>query len=246
MCKIGESKLEKNNESMEFSHIRSGLSGIATDPYLKHRNRKKKQLVTSSALVALIAGFIVVSPISSAPTIQTAWSAQPEAISGVDKQSAEQRCLREIESPGNLTGSTILDYRSGIGFLRLEVAGEFWNCGFSTSNETVSVTKWIQGISAPGFMIKTNGDIDPYLTLNLSSKSFDTGVQDFPTANFIAGSTPEGVSTITISVPGLPEGTATISNGVFGIWVPSEGNAELSFIDADGKVIQTLKTFSNN
>lgn len=238
--------MEKNNESMEFSHIRSGLSGIATDPYLKHRNRKKKQIATSSALVALIAGFIVVSPISSAPTIQTAWSAQPEALNAVDKKSAEERCLNEIEPTGNLIGSTILDYRSGIGFLRLEIVGEFWNCGFSTSNQTVSVTQWVEGISSPGNMVKTSGDIDPNFTLNLSSNSFDTGVQDFPTANFITGSSPEGVSSVTVSVPGLPEGTASISNGVFGIWIPSEGNVELSFIGADGKVIQTLKTFSNN
>lgn len=244
MCKIGESKLEMHEEK-EFSHIRSGLSGIETDSYLKYRNRRKKQFVMSSALVILIAGFMVVSPISSAPTIPAAWSAQPEVISSIDKKSAEQRCLSEVESTGNLTDSTVLDYRSGIGFLRLEVAGEFWNCGFSTSNETVSVTKWVHGISSSGSMIKTSGDIDPNFTLNLSSKSFDTGLKDFPTANFITGSSPEGVSSITVAVPGLPKGTATISNGVFGIWVPSDGDAEISFIDGDGKVLQTIKAFSS-
>lgn len=243
MCKIGECKLEKNIEGLDFSEISPRLSGVTTNSYLKHRNKKRQRVATSSALVLLIAGFIVVSPISNTPTIQRAWSAQPETIKSSDKESAEKRCLNEIEVPGVLNGSTVLDYRTGVGVLRLDIAGEFWNCGFSTSNESVSLTKWTEGVTSPGNMVKISGEIDPKFTLNISSNSFDTGVKDFPTAIFMTGSAPEGVTSVKVNVQGLPEALATLSNGIFGIWIPSEGDAEISLIGADGTVIQTLRAY---
>lgn len=245
MREIGESELEINKDNLEFSEIRSGLSGIDTDSYLAHRKGKQKRVMISSALVILVAGFIVVSPLSNAPTTQSAWSAEPQSISASDKDAAEKRCLSAVETSGTLTSSTVLDYRSGIGFLRLDISGEYWNCGFSTSNDSVSLTKWETGISSPGKMVKTSGDIQPDFTLNISADSFDTGVTEFPVANFITGTTPDGVSSVKVTVAGLPEGTATVSEGIYGIWLPSALAAEVKMVDADGKVIETLKVLSD-
>jgi hypothetical protein len=244
MNKIGEIEMEINDVNEEFARIRSGLSGVKTASFLDYRNRKRKRFAFSSALVILVVGFLVVSPLSKAPTIQSAWSAEPESISATDKAAAEKRCFNEIQSSGSLIGSTILDYRSGIGFLRLDVSGEYWNCGFSTLDDSVSVTKWTEGISSPGKLIKTSGEINPDFTLNLSSNSFNTGVKDFPIANFISGTTPTGVASVKVSVAGLPEGTATVSDGIFGIWIPSEGDAEVKFISSDGNALETLKVKS--
>lgn len=244
MRKIGDSDSEMNEDNEEFAQIRSGLSGVKTASYLEHRNRKRKRLAFSSALVILVAGFLVVSPLSKAPTIQSAWSAEPEFISATDKSAAEKRCFDEIQTSGNLMGSTILDYRSGIGFLRLDVSGEYWNCGFSTLDDSISVTRWTAGVSSPGKLIKISGEINPDFTLNLSANSFNTGVKDFPIANFISGTTPAGVASVKVSLAGLPEGTATVSDGIFGIWIPSEGDAEVKFISSDGNVLETLKVKS--
>ena len=244
MNTIGDSDLEMNNENEEFAQIRSGLSGLRTDSYLDHRRRKSKRLLFSSVLVILVSGFLVGIPLSKAPTIQSAWSAEPESINASDKAEAEKRCLNEIQSSGDFMGSMILDYRSGIGFLRLDVSGEYWNCGFSTSSDSVSVTKWAEGISSPGKLIKTSGEIAPDFTLNIASSSFNTGVSEFPVASFISGRTPAGVASVKVSVTGLPEGTATVSNGIFGIWIPSEGDAEVTFISSDGNTSDTLKVKS--
>lgn len=235
-----------NDASEDFSQIRSGLAGVTTASYLNYRNRNRKRLAFSSALVILVAGLLVVSPLSKAPTTQSAWSAEPESLSAIDKDAAEKRCFNEMQTSGNLMGSTNLDYRSGIGFLRLNVSGEYWNCGFSISNDTVSVSKWTEGIASPGKLIKTSGEIDPSFTLNISSNTFDTGVKDFPKANFITGTTPDGISSVKVSILGFPEGTATVSDGIFGIWIPSEGEAEVEFISSDGNVFQTLKVKSVN
>lgn len=236
---------EELAEQEKIAEIRNALATVGVDSYLKHKKKLRHKASASISVLVLLVGALTISPFSKAPTLSQAWSAEPQNIDSASQQVAESKCrnaISELKEPelNTFTDSLVLDYRSGIGFLRLNFSDHYWNCGFSTASDSVSVTPWSPEIGAPGMMVKTYGHIDPNFVLNISSKPFDTGSSQFPKASFITGTTSEKTATVKVNVAGLPEGTATLRNGIYGIWIPAVGEAKIQFFASDGSPLDVL------
>jgi hypothetical protein len=237
-----------DSEKALLSQIRTSLDGATVQSFQKHKSLKRIQMTGGVAVLALLIGVFTMAPLSNPPTLPQAWSAEPQNLDDSIKQSAQSRCLEEISNNasselGALTNSSVLDYRSGIGFLRLDFAGTYWSCGFSITSQTVSIYPWTSGISGDG-LIKTYGEFDPAFALNVIAKSFETGSTQFPEASFITGTSNLKTATVKVIVDGLPEGIATLVDGIYGIWVPAIGEATIQFLSSDGSVLEVLRVKS--